>query len=83
MCYAFTAIAQLEAVHFLEYGRELILSEQQIIDCSYEDGNRYCSGGHFAKAFRHAYKYPVMLEKDYPYIQRGSSCKYNATLGRV
>lgn len=42
-CYAFSANAALEAHLKIKYGSQMILSEQEIIDCSSE--NYACKGG--------------------------------------
>lgn len=42
-CYAFSAVGAVESQHFIKTGKLLSLSEQQVVDCSYE--NYGCDGG--------------------------------------
>ncbi len=43
--YAFSAVGALEGALFLQTERLVELSEQQILDCSSEQGNQGCDGG--------------------------------------
>ena len=44
-CYAFSAIAALEAMIKIKQGLIINLSEQEIIECSKEYKNSGCKGG--------------------------------------
>jgi hypothetical protein len=59
--YAFGAVAAIEAAHALQhtdkYGNAThlqALSEAQVIDCSYKQGNQGCDGGSVLGAFQYA-----------------------------
>lgn len=57
------------------------LSEQQIVDCSKSYGNNGCSGGLMEYVFKYLAATPSMLEADYPYTAKASTCKYTAAKG--
>ncbi len=44
-CWAFTAVASLEGQIYRRKNKTVILSEQQLIDCSSSYGNLGCNGG--------------------------------------
>ena len=44
-CYAFATIGATEAAHFKATGELVSLSEQEIVDCSMDYGNKACWGG--------------------------------------
>jgi cathepsin L len=44
-CWAFSSVAALETANFINTGTLLSLSEQQLVDCSLDYGNRGCGGG--------------------------------------
>ncbi|XP_037080464.1 procathepsin L-like [Pollicipes pollicipes] len=79
-CWAFSTTGALEGAWKLA-GNDLVsLSEQQIMDCSFDYGNDACDGGEM----RYAFKYlidngGIMAEADYRYTARTHhSCKYEA-----
>lgn len=68
-CWAFAAVAALEAQHKRTNGQLVELSEQQLIDCSWGYGNRGCNGG----LANYAYKYVaqnkgICSKNSYPYL---------------
>lgn len=73
-CWAFSTIASVEAINFLETGELISLSEQELVDCdrSYNDG---CNGGLMDYAFEFIVKNGgIDTEKDYPYTGRDGRC---------
>ena len=52
-CWAFTAVATLEGQYFRKYGRSIVLSEQNLVDCSMGFGNQGCNGGLDVYAFNY------------------------------
>lgn len=75
-CWAFSSIAAMEGSHFIEKGKLLKLSEQQLVDCSKKEGNEGCNGGLEVWAFKYAETTAIELEKDYAYRGKtGRTCK--------
>jgi cathepsin L len=42
---AFGSVASIEAAYFAKTGKQLLLSEQNLIDCAWDYGNTGCLGG--------------------------------------
>lgn len=42
---AFGSVSSLEAAYFRETGKQLLLSEQNLMDCAWDYGNTACLGG--------------------------------------
>ena len=53
------------------------LSEQQIIDCSRQQGNQGCNGGWMPNVFDYVIKYGSTSESAYPYTASQKSCSSN------
>lgn len=77
----FTAIGAIEGQHFRKTGKLLKFSQQNLIDCNYdqEDGNYGCKGGDMTVAFEFLIKQKgVSLASKYPYKAADSSkCSYH------
>merc|ERR1712146_80816 len=57
-------------------GQLISLSEQELMDCSKEEGNNSCEGGLMDYAFEFVIKSGICLESDYPYDEADHySCK--------
>lgn len=89
-CYAFSAIAALESNNALINGKQIIFSEQEILDCSFE--NNSCEGGLPSLVFDYAKKEGISRDTDYPYKATGtretcripsSSNKFNGVGGHI
>ena len=74
-CWSFSATGVLES-HFSIYKNEsLLLSEQELVDCSYFYGNLGCGGGMPTRAFRYIKRFGITTEKEYPYDAKNHLCK--------
>jgi len=74
-CWAFSAIGALEGGWKLFGDKNLYnLSEQQLVDCSHDQGNYGCGGGLMDNAFNYTMQYGSCLSTDYPYQGNDGNC---------
>lgn len=78
-CWAFSSTGALEGHHFIQTGKLVSLSEQQLVDCSGSFGNEGCNGGEMYEAFEYAAKTALETESDYPYEGVDDSCRAGKT----
>ncbi|XP_063147044.1 procathepsin L-like [Candoia aspera] len=80
-CWSFSATGALEAMHFKKTGKLVSLSEQNLIDCSWDQGNGGCEGGWMHQAFKYVQKQGgINSEKSYPYdgmVIYDKNCHYD------
>lgn len=75
-CWAFAAIAALEVCSTYAAGSDVILSEQNIIDCNYDGAG--CAGGNVVQAFKYVQENGgVDTEASYPYEDEDDTCSYS------
>jgi C1A family cysteine protease len=77
-CWAFSTTGVLESFYFINNGKLLSFSEQQIVDCAKTAGSG-CSGGWPYKAVDYAAQYGLEQEGDYPYTAKDGTCKFTAS----
>ncbi|KPJ19578.1 Cathepsin S [Papilio machaon] len=82
-CYAFAVAHAMQAQLYKKHKRWDELSPQQIVDCSYEDGNQGCNGGSLQAAFRYAAREGLAREKQYPYRGKKGHCHHRWGTARV
>ncbi|XP_013168604.1 PREDICTED: cathepsin L1-like [Papilio xuthus] len=82
-CYAFAVAHAMQAQLYKKHKRWDELSPQQIVDCSYEDGNQGCNGGSLQAAFRYAAREGLARETQYPYRGKKGHCHHSWGTGRV
>ena len=64
-CYAFSGVESIEGAYQIKYNQSIILSKQQIVDCS--KLNNGCDGGLYDYVFMYAMNNALCKEKDYIY----------------
>ena len=79
-CWAFSAIGAIEGQHAKKYGNLVSLSEQNLVDCSWNYGCDGCGGGWPDNAMQYVIDNGgVDTEASYPYTAQDSSCAFNNT----
>merc|ERR1712203_171834 len=76
-CWAFGTLGAIEAVHKHSSGKEVILAEQQLIDCS----GQGCNGGSQEHAMNYLAGRSIYTASSYPYQARDGSCKRGTASG--
>lgn len=74
-CYVFSAVAALESAILIRHNTQIILSEQEIIDCSQEYQNNGCVGGQPSYVYDYIMNKGINLDDNYPYSGKEEKCK--------
>jgi len=72
-CWAFSAVASIEAHHFIKSGKLVSLSEQQLVDC--DKTSHGCNGGSKNGAMAFTKTHGLATETQYPYTAKNGVCK--------
>merc|ERR1712126_666490 len=81
-CWSFSTTGSVEGAHAIKTGNLVSLSEEQLVECSWDQGNQGCNGGLMDSAFDYIIAAPGLeSEHDYPYTsgggQSGHDCKFD------
>jgi cathepsin L len=76
-CYAFSAVGNMESFALLSNQKNIELSQQQIIDCSWNYGNSGCNSGYIVKAFQYALDNGITSSSVYPFLGATGFCQIN------
>jgi len=76
-CWAFSTTGVLEGFYFVNNGKLLSFSEQQIVDCNFPI-NLGCNGGLPYKAVKYVANHGISLESDYPYTAAKGKCQFDS-----
>ncbi|KAL4237142.1 hypothetical protein ACF0H5_005522 [Mactra antiquata] len=55
-CWSFGTVGTIEGAYFMKYGQRLKFSQQQLIDCSWGEGNNGCDGGEDFRSYKYIMK---------------------------
>jgi len=78
-CWSFSTTGSVEGCHFLGAKSLVSLSEQNLMDCSYSQGNQGCDGGLMTQAMDYIISNGgIDTESSYPYTAQDGTCNYNA-----
>ncbi|KAI4335206.1 hypothetical protein L6164_013875 [Bauhinia variegata] len=78
-CWTFSTTGSLEAAYAQAFGKNISLSEQQLVDCAGAFNNFGCHGGLPSQAFEYIkYNGGLETEEAYPYTAKDGECKFSA-----
>jgi len=85
-CWSFGSAAAVESAHFIKHGKPLVtLSEQFLMDCSWDYGNNACYGGDHSSSYEFVIaqggSWPT--EAEYPYAMNANYCTNKTTTSPV
>ncbi|CAG9855010.1 unnamed protein product [Phyllotreta striolata] len=76
-CWAFGAVGALEGLNAIKKNSSVLLSPQQLTDCSIRYGNHGCYGGRQIFGFDYVVDYGIEAESSYKYQAKDGECKYS------
>lgn len=82
-CWSFSTTGSIESANWIKNNKSVLLSEQQIIDCSIDYGNNGCGGGLVEYAYHYATDVAIETESEYPYMAKNQKCQAQEHSGDV
>lgn len=80
-CWAFSACGALEGQYFLTTGSSVVMSEQNLVDCTTSYGNYGCNGGEMTIAFQYVQQNKgIDANVSYPYTATNGTCHYSSAV---
>lgn len=74
-CWAFSTTGVIESHLSIYKNMTVLLSEQELVDCSWMYANLGCSGGLVDNAFKYVRRFGLATEDEYNYYARNRVCK--------
>ena len=83
-CWSFSTTGVIEGAYFIKHGKQIMLSQQNMMDCTWGEGNNGCDGGEQYRAYKWIMKHGGIATSDSygPYLMEDGKCHFaNATVG--